>query len=566
MEGLSSMLERPWHSSYPEEIPVSIQYDVEPLPNYLKKTASEFPMKAALNFMGKEVTFNELYNYSLRFANYLQKLGIQKGDRVAIMLPNSPQAVIGYYGVLLAGGIVVQTNPLYTERELEYQMSDSGARVILCLDLLYPRVTAVKDNTALEHVIVTGIKDFLPFPKNLLYPFVQKKQNNIVVKVEHQGTNHLFPYILKNSPANELTVDVNPEEDLALLQYTGGTTGFPKGVMLTHSNLVSNTKMIQKWLFKCKRGEEIMLGALPFFHVYGMTACLILGVMDAYKIIIMPRFQVEDILKAIQKHRPTLFPGAPTMYIALLNNPRLKDYDLSSIDACLSGSAPLPVEVQDQFEKVTGGKLVEGYGLTETSPVTHSNLVWGKRMSGSIGVPWPDTDARIVSLETGEPVDGKEIGELIVRGPQVMKGYWNRPEETANSLRDGWFYTGDMAYMDEDGYFYIVDRKKDMIIAGGFNIYPREVEEVLYEFEKVQEVVVVGVPDEYRGETVKAYVVLKEGVTCAEEEIDQFARKYLAAYKVPRQYEFRKELPKTMIGKILRRALQEEEKQKYNEK
>ncbi|GGE76467.1 AMP-binding protein [Priestia taiwanensis] len=556
------MLERPWLSSYPEEIPVSLQYDVEPLPSYLKKTATEFPNKVSLHFMGKDVTFQELYHHALRFANYLKELGIEKGDRVAIMLPNSPQAVIGYYGILLAGGIVVQTNPLYTERELEYQMSDSGAKVILCLDLLYPRVTAVKDSTPLEHIIVTGIKDFLPFPKNLIYPFIQKKQHNIVVKVEHKGTNHLLPYILKNSPADELAVDVNPQEDLALLQYTGGTTGFPKGVMLTHSNLVSNTIMIRHWLFKCRRGEEIMLGALPFFHVYGMTACLILGVMEAYKIIIMPRFQVEDILKAIQKHRPTLFPGAPTMYIALLNNPKLKEYDLSSIDACLSGSAPLPVEVQDQFEKVTGGKLVEGYGLTETSPVTHSNLIWGKRVSGSIGVPWPDTDAKVVSLETGEEVEGKEIGELIIRGPQVMKGYWNRPEETAVSLRDGWFYTGDMAYMDEEGYFYIVDRKKDMIIAGGFNIYPREVEEVLYEFEKVQEVVVVGIPDEYRGETVKAYVVLKEGVTCTEEEVDQFARKYLAAYKVPRLYEFRKELPKTMIGKILRRALQEEEKAK----
>jgi long-chain acyl-CoA synthetase len=563
MEGLGNMLERPWLNNYPEDIPVSLQYEVEPLPHYLKKTASEFPNKVALHFMGKEVTFDELYTHSLRFANYLKKLGIQKGDRVAIMLPNSPQAVIGYYGILIAGGIVVQTNPLYTERELEYQMTDSGARFILCLDLLYPRVTAVKDTTPLEHVIVTGIKDFLPFPKNLLYPFVQKKQHNIVVKVEHKGTNHLLPYILKNSPADEMKVDIEPEEDLALLQYTGGTTGFPKGVMLTHSNLVSNTMMISKWLFKCRKGEEVMLGALPFFHVYGMTACMILGVMEAYKTIIMPRFQVEDILKAIQKHRPTLFPGAPTMYIALLNNPKLKDYDLSSIEACLSGSAPLPVEVQDQFEKVTGGKLVEGYGLTETSPVTHSNFIWGKRMSGSIGVPWPDTDAKIVSLETGEAVEGKEIGELIVRGPQVMKGYWNRPEETAASLRDGWFYTGDMAYMDEEGYFYIVDRKKDMIIAGGFNIYPREVEEVLYEFEKIQEVVVVGIPDEYRGETVKAYIVLKDGVTCTEEEIDQFARKYLAAYKVPRQYEFRKELPKTMIGKILRRALQEEEKKKY---
>ncbi|KIQ94530.1 Long-chain-fatty-acid--CoA ligase [Anoxybacillus thermarum] len=316
-------------------------------------------------------------------------------------------------------------------------------------------------------------------------------------------------------------------------------------------------------MYKCERGNESILGVLPFFHVYGMTAVMNLSIMEGYKMILLPKFDVETTLKTIEKQRPTLFPGAPTIYIALLNHPNLKKYDLSSIKICISGSAPLPVEVQEQFETVTGGKIIEGYGLTEASPVTHSNFIWdGKRIKGSIGVPWPDTEAMIVSLETGEKANINEIGEIVVRGPQVMKGYWNRPEETAATLRDGWLYTGDLGYMNEEGYFFVVDRKKDMIIASGYNVYPREVEEVLYEHPKVQEAVVIGVPDAYRGETVKAFIVLKEGEQCTEEELDQFMRSKLAAYKVPRIYEFRKELPKTAVGKILRRALVEEEKEK----
>jgi long-chain acyl-CoA synthetase len=556
-------LEKPWLKNYPSEIPHSIEYENRPIQEYLKDAASEFGDKTAIHFLGKELTFSQVYEQALRLANYLHQLGLEKGDRVSIMLPNCPQAVIAYYAVLFAGGIVVQTNPLYTERELEYQMNDSGSSIIITLDLLYPKVIKVKAVTKLEHIIVTSIKDFLPFPKNVLYPFIEKKQHGIQVKVEHQGTNHLLTEILKRTKAVELNdVPVNPDEDVALLQYTGGTTGFPKGVMLTHKNLVANTTMCVKWMYKCKKGEEIVLGILPFFHVYGMTTVMNLSIMQGYKMILLPKFDAAETLKTIQKLKPTLFPGAPTIYIALLNHPDIKNYDLSSIECCISGSAPLPVEVQEQFEKVTGGKLVEGYGLSEASPVTHANFLWGKRVSGSIGLPWPDTDAMIISLETGEPAKPKEIGELIVRGPQVMKGYWNRPEETEAVLRDGWLYTGDLGYMDEEGYFYIVDRKKDMIIAGGFNIYPREVEEVLYEYEKVQEVVVAGVPDPYRGETVKAYVVLKEGQQCTEEELDRFARQHLASYKVPRIYEFRKELPKTAVGKILRRALVEEDKKK----
>jgi len=330
--------------------------------------------------------------------------------------------------------------------------------------------------------------------------------------------------------------------------------------------LIANASMCQAWMYKCKRGEETVLGLLPFFHVYGMTTVMILSVMQAYKMVLLPKFDAAATLKTIQKQKPTLFPGAPTIYIGLLNHPDIKKYDLSSIDSCISGSAPLPVEVQQKFEEVTGGKLVEGYGLTESSPVTHSNFLWDRpRIKGSIGVPWPDTDAAIFSMETGERLSAGEIGEIVIKGPQVMKGYWNRPEDTAQTLRDGWLLTGDLGYMDEDGYFYVVDRKKDMIIAGGYNIYPREIEEVLYEHPDVQEVVAAGIPDPYRGETVKAYVVLKEGTKITEEELNKFVRQHLAAYKVPRIYEFRQELPKTAVGKILRRALVEEEKKKIED-
>lgn len=557
---------KPWLKHYPEEIPAQLHYDTKPVQQYLVSAAEEFPDKVAIHFMGKEMKYRELYDAACKFAAYLQEIGIEKGDRVAIMLPNTPQAVIGYFGTLIAGGIVVQTNPLYMERELEYQMKDSGAKAIITLDILYPRVSKVMPQTELQHVIVTAIKDYLPFPKNLVYPYMQKKQYGIVVNVKHDGSNHLLSEILKKPKRPIQIYDFDFEEDLALLQYTGGTTGFPKGVMLTHKNLVSNASMCKTWMYKCQTGKESVLGILPFFHVYGMTTVMILSVMQAYKMILLPKFDAETTLKTIQKQRPTLFPGAPTIYIGLLNHPDLKKYDLSSIDSCISGSAALPVEIQQKFEEVTGGKLVEGYGLTESSPVTHSNFLWDRpRIKGSIGVPWPDTQAVVLSMENGEPLPAGEIGEIAVKGPQVMKGYWNRPEDTEQTLRDGWLLTGDLGYMDEDGYFYVVDRKKDMIIAGGYNIYPREIEEVLYEHPAVQEVVAAGIPDPYRGETVKAYVVVKDGFELTEEELNEFARKHIAAFKVPRIYEFRNELPKTAVGKILRRALVDEEKKRIED-
>ncbi|QSS99170.1 long-chain-fatty-acid--CoA ligase [Pontibacillus sp. ALD_SL1] len=562
MSELHNVDSRPWLKHYPSEIPKSIKYDEKPIHQFLEESAQEYPKKKALHFLGKEISYESLYLEVKQFASYLQYLGLNKGDRVSIMLPNCPQSVVAYYGILLAGGVVVQTNPLYVERELEYQMKDSGAKMIVCLDVLYPRVSNIKGKTDLEHVIVTGIKDYLPFPKNIVYPFIQKKQYGLIVQPEHGGDTHVWEDLMLDASGIVNEVSVDPKEDVAILQYTGGTTGFPKGVMLTHFNLVSNTQMSDAWLYKAKKGEEVILGILPFFHVYGMTSVMNLSIMLGNKMVLLPKFEVEDVLKTIQKQRPTLFPGAPTIYIALLNHPSLQKYDLSSIEACISGSAPLPAEVQEQFERVTGGKLVEGYGLSESSPVTHSNFVWEKRISGSVGVPWPDTDAKIFKPETTEEAEPGEIGEIAVYGPQIMKGYWNKPEETDQVLRDGWLLTGDLGYMDEEGYFYIVDRKKDMIIAGGYNIYPREIEEVLYEHEAIQEVVVAGVPDPYRGETVKAYVVLKENKTLTEEELDAYSRKHIAAYKVPRIYEFRTELPKTAVGKILRRSLVDEEKEK----
>ncbi|MFB1080480.1 long-chain-fatty-acid--CoA ligase [Jeotgalibacillus sp. JSM ZJ347] len=560
------MSSQPWLKLYPETIPTHLKYEPKPVHAYLTEAAKQWPEKIAVHFMGKEFTFKEMYESSLKMAKYLQDIGIQKGDRVAIMLPNMPASVIAYYGILYAGGVVVQTNPLYTERELEYQMKDSGAKAIISMDILFPRISKVFNDTDLEHIIISAIKDFLPFPKNLIYPFIQKKQYGMTVKVEHSGSNHLLTEILKTATSDPDIPLLDFEEDIAILQYTGGTTGFPKGVMLTHKNLIANASMCDAWLYKNKKGEESILGILPFFHVYGMTTVMILSIMQGYKMILLPKFDVETALKTIHKQKPTIFPGAPTIYIGILNHPDLKKYDLTSVESCLSGSAPLPVEVQEEFEKVTGGKLVEGYGLTESSPVTHSNFIWdAKRVKGSVGVPWPDTESKVVSMETGEQLPPGEVGEIIVKGPQIMKGYWHQPEETAAVLRDGWLYTGDLGYMDEEGYFYVVDRKKDMIIAGGFNIYPREIEEVMYEHPAVQEVVAVGVPDAYRGETVKLFVVQKQNQKVTEEELDEFARKHMASYKVPRIYEFREELPKTAVGKILRRQLVEEEKEKQQQ-
>ncbi|GED69449.1 long-chain-fatty-acid--CoA ligase [Brevibacillus reuszeri] len=555
---------KPWIANYPPETAPSLEYPRVPLTYFLEESAATYPDSTAIYFMGKRITYRELLLLSYSFANALIKRGVKKGDRVAIMLPNTPQTVISYYGALFAGATVVMTNPLYTERELIHQLTDSGAETIITLDLLYSRVSSIRSSTPLKRLIVTSIGDYLPFMKKLLYPMVQKKQGQNP-QVAYGGDVESFQALIDEQDPEVVYSSINPEEDIALLQYTGGTTGVAKGVMLTHANLIANAIQCQAVLYKLVKGKERILGVLPLFHVYGMTTVMNKGISIAAEIILVPKYEVKEIFSMIDKRKPTLFPGAPTMYIALINHPDLQKHDLSSIEACVSGSAPLPIEVKNKFEELTKGKLVEGYGLTEASPVTHSNPIWGKGITGSVGLPWPDTDCRIMDMATGEELPQGEIGELAVCGPQVMKGYWNRPEETAAVLKDGWLFTGDMGYMDEQGYFYIVDRKKDMIIAGGFNIYPREVEEVLFEHPAIQEAAVIGVPDAYRGETVKAFIVFKEGQTAGEEELEAHCRQRLAAYKIPRQYEFRSTLPKTIVGKVLRRQLQDEDQKRREE-
>ncbi|MCZ8518981.1 MULTISPECIES: AMP-binding protein [Paenibacillus] len=552
------MSAKPWLAHYPAEVPPSYDYPKQHAAQFLLDAARDYPGRAALDFMGGRMSYAALLQAAYRFANAMRHLGVHPGDRVAIMLPNCPQAVIAYYGTLLLGGIVVMTNPMYTPRELLHQFGDAGIRTAVTLDLLYKRVAAVAEASGLRRIIVTSLKDYMPFPKGLLYPIFARRQG-LDRSVDYGEGVYPWLKLLKSASPEPCWPNVDPDEDLALIQYTGGTTGKPKGVMLTHMNLVTATIQNRLWAYRCRPGQEVYLAALPFFHVFGLTVLMNKSVALAGTLALLPRFDLELLFDTMKRTRPTVFPGTPTMYISFLNDPRSLRFRGRAPSVCVSGAASLPLEVQQRFEALTGGRLIEGYGMTEASPVTHANPIWDTRKAGSIGIPFPDTDARVVDPETGEALPAGSVGELIVRGPQVMKGYWNRPEETAAVLKDGWLYTGDLGKMDEDGFFTMLDRKKDLIIAGGFNIYPREVEEVLYEHPEVVEAVVAGVRDAYRGETVKAYLVLKEGSEAGKQELDRWCRERLAAYKVPQQYEFRSTLPKSLIGKILRRALAEEE-------
>ena len=534
-----------------------------PLFQLLEESAQRFPDRPAIIYYGRQISYRQLNGLSKTFAAALHDLGVKKGDRVSINLPNIPQFVIAFYGALRLGAIVVQTNPMYTERELKELLNDSGAETMITLDLLYPRVRAIRSETGLKRVILTSIKDFLPPLLKALYPLKELLEHK---RVNLKGEDfYSFPGLLRRYRGQQPPqVELEPENDVALLQYTGGTTGLPKGAMLTHRNLVANALQTRSWFLRAEEGHERVLAVLPFFHVYGMTVAMNLPIALASAMILLPRFQIDELLKTINRYQPTMFPGAPTIYVAFNNHPQIKKYKVGSINDCISGSAPLPVEVKRRFEELTGGRLVEGYGLSEASPVTHSNPLDGRDIPGSIGLPFPDTEAKIVNPATGEDLGVGEVGELLIRGPQVMKGYWNNPEETAGVLKEGWLYTGDIARMDEQGYFYIVDREKDVIIASGYNVYPREVEEVLYQYQypKVAEVVVIGVPDPYRGETVKAFIVPRAGEELNKEEIIAFCRERLAAYKVPKLIEFRDSLPKTAVGKILKRELREEELRK----
>jgi long-chain acyl-CoA synthetase len=499
-------------------------------------------------------------------------LGVKKGDRVAIHLPNCPQFMISYTATLWIGGIVVPCNPVYTAREMEHQLNDSGAEVIITLSAMYPMIKQIRAKTKLQHVVVAKIKTYFPPFLRFLFTLLLEKKSGHAVDIAGDEKTYWFKDLLKSSPPQAQMAETSPQ-DTAVLMYTGGTTGISKGAQLTHKNIFANAYQVLAWIDGLEAGNKV-LTTLPLYHSYAMTCCMNPGAVAHGTAILVPDPRdIEDILKTIDKHKPDLYPGVPALYVSINNHPDVHKYDLSSIRACVSGAAPLPVEVQEKFQELTGARLVEGYGLSEASPVTHANPVWGESRLGTIGVPYPDTEVKIADIETGEEVLGPgEPGELCIRGPQVMKGYWNMPTETANTLRpdprggDPWLHTGDIAVMSEDGYFQIVDRKKDMILgAGGYNIYPREIEDVLYEHPKVKEAAAAGifVPD--KGERVKAYIVLKEGQSVTEDEILEFCKENLAPYKVPKFIEFRDDLPKTLVGKILRRALVEEDAKRLAE-
>ncbi|MBW1954897.1 MAG: long-chain fatty acid--CoA ligase [Deltaproteobacteria bacterium] len=553
--------DKPWLSHYDPGVPEHIDYETTCMPDFLDASARRFPDHMALVFQGYSLSFREVNQMVLRFARALHEFGIRKGDRVAILLPNMIPCVICYYAALKIGAVVVMNNPLYSDKELEHQFNDSEAKILITLDLLANRMIDLRPKTRIGKIIYTSIGDYLPFPKNLLFPLVAKKKN-LAAAVNPAEDVYSWKSVVAAHPPDPPPVTLGFDE-IAMLQYTGGTTGVSKGVMLTHANLSKQVQQAGAWFPQFEQGKEIVLGALPYFHVFGMSASMNFAVYMGWGQILIPKPQPEPLLEAIRKFRPTFAPLVPTMYIGMLNHPDIHKTDMTSIKGCFSGSAPLPVEVIRDFEAKTGAIIVEGFGLTEATPVTHINPFGGKRKVGSVGIPVSDTECRISALEdwqTEMPVG--ESGELLVKGPQIMKGYWNKSDETKAVLTEGWLHTGDIAKMDEEGYFYIVDRKKDMVISGGYNVYPREIDEVFYDHPKVLEACAVGVPHPTRGETVKVFVVLKEGETATVEELMAHCQTRLAKYKLPTEIEFRTELPKTTVGKILRKELKAQEMQK----
>jgi long-chain acyl-CoA synthetase len=546
----SAYAKRPWLEHYNLWVPPHMNYPRRPLHEILRITAAEVPDRPATAFLGQQLTFIQLKEQTDKFATALFGLGIRKGDRVGIMLPNCPQYLVATFALLRLGATVVNVNPLYTQREVLVVANDSGMRGLLTLDLLAPVTLPVQDQTLIETIIITSLAEY---------------SAAATVTPELSGTLRMSDLINGVDEVDLPHVEINADEDVAVLQYTGGTTGVPKGAMLTHRNIFANVVQTDIWANRfTQRGTDCYLLVIPLFHIYGFTVGMMEGVWRGVQQVLIPKYDVEMVLRAIRDYRPTFFPAVPTIYISLLNHPQAKEYGLDRVRVFNSGSAPLPVEVIDQFERMTGGTLNEGYGLSEASPVTHSTPSLGRRKPGSIGLPLPDTDIKIVDLDVGvNEVPKGEEGELCISGPQVMKGYWNRPDESAIALRtDGsgkiWLYTGDVARMDEDGYTYIVQRKKDLIIVSGFNVYPTEIEEVLFSHPSVMEAVAIGRPDSYRGERVKAFVVLKPGATASQEELKEHCKTGLADFKVPSEIEFRESLPKTAVGKILRRVLREE--------
>ena len=551
-------------ANYDSGVPSSLEYPDVPLHALLDDAAESYPDATATIYFNAKRSYASLLKDVKRFSAGLRALGVKKGDRVAIDLPNCPQFIVAFYGALRIGAVVVPCNPLYTPPELRYQLADAGAETIVVLSRVYPAVKAAREGTKIRNVIVTNIKEEMPPILRTLFTLAKEKKEGHRQPFEGDPGAIAYQKVLTLG-GDDSAADVKAS-DVALLQYTGGTTGISKGAMLSHRGLVANTLQCKAWFGGALvDGADAVMAVMPLFHVYGLTTVMNFAVQSGVAMILEPQLDLEHVLKDTQAHKPKLFHGAPRIYNAIINSPLAQKYDLRSIQACISGSAPLMIQTANKFRELTGGNLVEGYGLTEASPVTHCNPVMdrAKNRSGTIGLPFPDTESRLVDLETGEhEVAPGEAGELVIRGPQLMDGYYNKPEETAQTLRNGWLYTGDIATIDADGYVAIVDRKKEMIIVSGFNVYPREVEEVLAKHPAVLEGAAIGVPHPIKGEEVKAFVVLKPGQTATADELIAFCREQLAPFKVPKAIEFRDALPKTLIGKVLRRQLAEEDTKK----
>jgi long-chain acyl-CoA synthetase len=552
----------PWLSRYPEGIEWGQDIPVGPVHELLERTVKNYGNKPGMDFLGKTYSWADLGDLVNRMARGLQDIGVAKGTCVGLFLPNSPYYLVAYYAVMRAGGTVVNLNPLYSGRELTHMIKDSAASVVVTADLalLCDKILPVQRDTKFGKIVMCRFTDTLPFPKNILFPLVKGKD---IARMPDDGAIIWFDKLADND-GRPAPVSIDSHTDVAVLQYTGGTTGVPKGAMLTHANVSANVEQSSLWFPGKKPGEERMLGVLPFFHVFAMTAVMNMSVRNAFELIVIPRFELDETLKLIAKKKPHYFPAVPAIYNAINNHPKRDHYDLKSLRYCVSGGAPLPVEVKKAFEKNTGCVVVEGYGLTESSPVVCANPIVGENKAGSIGLPLPGTIVEILDHENDHtPVTQGERGELCVRGPQVMKGYLNKPEDSASTLKDGRLFTGDIAVMDEDGYFFIVDRIKDMIITNGYNVYPRNVEEAIYLNSAVEECIVAGIPDQGRGEIVKAWIKPKAGQSLTADEIKSFLKDKLSPMEIPRQVEIRNEpLPKTMIGKLSRKDILAEEKAK----
>ncbi len=553
--------DKPWIAHYERGVPENVDYEQITLPAYLENSARRHPGRTAIVCEGFKISYRRLDEMANRLGACLSALGVGGGNRVAILLPNVIPCVVTYYAVLKIGAIAVMCNPRHTDSELLFQFQDSGATALVTMDILANRMIALKPQTELKQIIHTSFADYLPIAGNLLFP-LSAARKGLKARVQPAENVHRWKHVLASYSANRPRAGISMH-DVAMIQYTGGTTGVAKGVMLTHANLSFQVQQIDAWFPQFATQDEIILGALPFFHSFGLTCAMNNAIFVGWTNILIPDPRPEKLLRAIRKYRPTFAPLVPTMYINLLDHPDIRKTSMTCIKGCFSGSAPLPLEVIRKFEGLTGAAISEGFGLTEAAPITHANPFNGVRKVGSVGLPFPDTECRIVDLADGtSDVPVGQSGELLVKGPQVMKGYWNNPQETAIALKDGWLYTGDIARMDEDGYFYIVDRKKDMVISSGHNVYPREIDEVLYSHPKVKEACAIGLPHPSRGEQIKVFVVPVEGQSLTPEELAEFCQARLAEYKRPTRFEFRQDLPKSDVGKILRKVLRDEEFEK----